>query len=483
MRTFGIVSAAVLITLPNVLHAAVLINEIAWMGSQVSANDEWIELYNDGSAPVSLDGWVLTDNVDLDIVLAGTIGAGAFAVLERTDDESAQGNAFLIYTGALSNDGRTITLFRDTGAIADQVAGGEGWQEVGGDNVTKDTAQRTTAGWVTAVATPGALNASTGSSNEQEDTKRGASADMRSSKKEEPIRISLGLPDTELKLTINGPQTLTVNQQATFEVLPRGIGEHLMNSLVYRWNFGDLGVGGEGSTVTRAFSYPGNYVVVVEAAYARHKALARHEVVVLPVTLTIARNDQGDVLLHNTAKYEVDLSGYRLVGEEEVMVPPHTILVPNGTLIVPRALLERGTEKMITLYDSKNRPVVDALPGSLHRLAADARPVEPTPLYSASVPVVYAYTQDVLSEVPAEEEIEESAGYDEAPLATEVALSNEADVPPQRALVIGNAEAASVVQSRFSFQNDRLPYLGLAGIILLALYLLSGQKKQKYTDV
>jgi len=37
----------------------VVINEVAWAGTQCSANDEWIELYNNTSEAIDLTGWVL----------------------------------------------------------------------------------------------------------------------------------------------------------------------------------------------------------------------------------------------------------------------------------------------------------------------------------------------------------------------------------------------------------------------------------------
>ena len=98
--------------------------------------------------------------MNLSINLTGVISPGAFAVLERTSDDSAPGSAFLIYTGALVNTGATLTLRDASGVIVDQVAGGENWQDIGGDNVTKETAQYTTAGWVTDVPTPGSANRS-----------------------------------------------------------------------------------------------------------------------------------------------------------------------------------------------------------------------------------------------------------------------------------------------------------------------------------
>lgn len=153
------VVTTLLLLLPQVSLAAVSISEIAWMGSVESANDEWIELHNNGEAPINLAGWELIDNDSLSITLAGTVGAGQFAVLERTNDDSAPGSAFLIYTGALKNTGATLTLKNNVGATVDVVEGGKDWQKVGGDNRTKATAQKTETGWITAPATPGEVTA------------------------------------------------------------------------------------------------------------------------------------------------------------------------------------------------------------------------------------------------------------------------------------------------------------------------------------
>jgi hypothetical protein len=83
----------------------VAINEIAWMGRLADANDEWIELHNNTGAPINLSGWTLiaADGTP-NITLTGTIPAGGYFILERTDDNSVPGVAAdLIYTGALGN--------------------------------------------------------------------------------------------------------------------------------------------------------------------------------------------------------------------------------------------------------------------------------------------------------------------------------------------------------------------------------------------
>ena len=62
----------------------IVINEIAWMGTKIEANDEWLELYNAGSGDVSLSGWKLeTADGGIGADLQGVIPAGGFFLLER----------------------------------------------------------------------------------------------------------------------------------------------------------------------------------------------------------------------------------------------------------------------------------------------------------------------------------------------------------------------------------------------------------------
>jgi hypothetical protein len=107
----------------------VIISEVAWAGTAASANDEWIELWNPTPTAADLSGWVLTDGGDISIALGGTIGAGRFFLLERSDDTTV-GNiqADRIYTGALSNAGEALVLYNASGNAADSVnADGGPW--------------------------------------------------------------------------------------------------------------------------------------------------------------------------------------------------------------------------------------------------------------------------------------------------------------------------------------------------------------------
>ena len=117
----------------------VVVNEIAWMGTLADANDEWIELHNTTGAAISLTGWTLvaTDGTP-SITLSGTIPAGGYFLMERTDDTSVPGvTADLIYTGALGNAGEILTLRDAATTLQDSV---NAWYA--GNNTTKATMQR-----------------------------------------------------------------------------------------------------------------------------------------------------------------------------------------------------------------------------------------------------------------------------------------------------------------------------------------------------
>lgn len=368
--------------LPATVHSAIVINEVAWMGTGNSANDEWIELFNSGASDVTVDEWTLSGSGGLSIPLSGTIASGAHVVLERTDDTSAPGSAFVIYTGALANSGETLTLRRADTSLEDQVAGGEGWESIGGDNATKETAQRTSAGWITAVATPGSANASVTSASESE-------KETVSSSNTKTITVSTsggGGSDEKVvhvtALTIHAPQQAYVNQPVEFDVSPSGGGNRLVR---YSWNFGD-GNASDSKSPLHTYRHPGNYVIMVESYYAKRTVLARREIVVLPATLSLARAQNGDVQINNDAKYEIDISGFRVRGERGFIFPEHTIVLAGATVTLPRGSIEEGLQRIVSLYDPKGGMVAIHSPYS--STVPSSPPVQRTAPLPAPAPTV-----------------------------------------------------------------------------------------------
>ncbi|MDD5756167.1 MAG: lamin tail domain-containing protein, partial [bacterium] len=107
----------------------VVINEIMWMGTEASSYDEWIELYNTTGQDIDLTNWTLK-SVDgtPQIVLASTITANGYCILERTDDLVIQDiPADKIYRGALSDTGESLVLTDSYDIEIDSVPCSSGW--------------------------------------------------------------------------------------------------------------------------------------------------------------------------------------------------------------------------------------------------------------------------------------------------------------------------------------------------------------------
>ena len=128
--------------LPFGVYGNIIINEVAWMGTENSANDEWIELYNNTEEPINLDAWALkAEDGTPEIALTRTISANGFYLLERTNDNTVpEISADLIYKGALGNNGENLKLYDNSGNLIDEVNCSDGWPA--GNNETKQTMER-----------------------------------------------------------------------------------------------------------------------------------------------------------------------------------------------------------------------------------------------------------------------------------------------------------------------------------------------------
>jgi hypothetical protein len=386
-QVLGMFLCSCLFLLPQYVDA-VVISEIAWMGTVADANDEWIELHNRGDA-VDVTGWTLRDGDAITITLSGTIGSGAFALLERSDDSSVPSVvAFQTYVGALSNAGETLTLRTADGTVIDQVMGGDGWTHVGGNNTTKETPQRgVTDTWVTAAPTPGQENISSPGSSGGGSS--GTSTVTRSSSHrniQPASRPAISRTAETLSLSIQAPQVVYVGQPVTFTAESQGSVPTVRKSLIHHWNFGDTFTE-KGESVTHAFAYAGEYVVVAESRYKEQAVYARHDIAVIPLTLTLARGTQGEIVLRNASAHEMDIGGFTIQGEKTFVFPKLTILKAGGVLSVPPARI--GTNAgVVTVHDPAHTAVA-----TLGMLPVVRRSVAHA---ATTVPVALATTSDTV---------------------------------------------------------------------------------------
>ncbi|MFA5070345.1 MAG: lamin tail domain-containing protein [Patescibacteria group bacterium] len=116
---------------------AVVINELMWMGSNLSSYDEWIELKNTTGAEIDLSGWYLTKESSgteiqmLKIPAGKKISASGFFVISNYDTTSA--NCVLNFTSdlvdsdvSLANSALQIKLYDSAGNLIDIADDGSG---------------------------------------------------------------------------------------------------------------------------------------------------------------------------------------------------------------------------------------------------------------------------------------------------------------------------------------------------------------------
>ena len=118
----------------------VVINEIAWMGTEAQHQDEWIELYNNTESEIDFSGWLLTTaDSGLEIALTGEIFANGFYVIERTNDTTVSdidADWYGSFGDGLNNAGEKLELKDGTGNLIDSVDCSSDW--FAGDNGDDD---------------------------------------------------------------------------------------------------------------------------------------------------------------------------------------------------------------------------------------------------------------------------------------------------------------------------------------------------------
>lgn len=331
--------------------ASVRINEIAWMGTQNSANDEWIELSANGSTQTDLNGWRIEAlDGSLSIVLSGKIMPGAFFLIERTDDTSVPNvTADLIapFGKGLSNGGETLVLFDTAGKAVDTVVGGENWANTGGDNTLKHTAQRTEDSWVTGAPTPKTFNIAQLGEVEGASTS-GSSATVS------PIPAPVNstnvstspksvYPRASISVFAGDDKKGFVGFPVSFYGSSSGLYDEALDRATYRWNFGD-GTIAAGKEVVYAYQFAGDYVVTLEVFWSTHRKSDRLAVVVVSPDVIINKivsGPSGMIELLNRTAREIDLSGWRLQSEgseNSFIFSPNSILLAGKSFTVPNTV-------------------------------------------------------------------------------------------------------------------------------------------------
>jgi hypothetical protein len=333
----------------------VVINEIVWMGTTKSANDEWIELYNNTSQVIDLTGWILqaTDGTP-EIALTGTIPAQGYFLLERTDDQTVpEIPADQIYTGTLNNKGETLELRDAQNNLIDQIDCSEGW--FAGDNETKQTMERKNS-----------QNSGNDSNNWQSSQDIGGTpkAQNSSGRKIPPLEESTEEQPTEQPSTDGSAQptpanhppvaeagsdiTALANQEIFFDASQSSDPDN--DNLTFFWNFGDGATDSKEKT-SHIYLYPAQYIVTLLVSDGEFSDLDIITVNIYSQSVIISEfipNPKGPdtenewIELFNQSDQIANLTGWQLdnqtEGSQPFVFPVNSFIAPHQFLVLRRPI-------------------------------------------------------------------------------------------------------------------------------------------------
>jgi len=335
-----------LFLMPLTVKAGVVINEVTWMGTTDSANDEWVELYNNSSESVDLTDWILeaTDGQPL-INLSGVISANGYFLLERTDDNSVPGiTADQIYTGGLGNSGEHLQLKDKNNTVIDDFDFSNGWPA--GDNTTKQTMEKLAAGWQTSLNPGGTPRTQNSSGTIEEPELTTEETETTTEETEATIEESSApaIPVENQPPIANAGDNIIafIDEEIAFD----GSKSHDSdgNDLTYEWNLGEGEVKNE-IIVTHKYSYPGTYLVTLMVFDNRYYSSDTITVEIYPKKITIneflpspeGKDEEEEwIELYNDSDQIINISGWQLDDEEEGSRP---FVFPKNTLIAPKNYL------------------------------------------------------------------------------------------------------------------------------------------------
>ncbi len=347
------------LVLPIITRAEVLVTELAWMGTTVSANDEWIEIYNSGGESVSLTGWTLTASDGTpSITLSGSIGAGEYKLLERTDDTTYPGiTAHQIFTGALANEGENLSL-KDNGAVVQSMPFSSGWPA--GDSVTKKTMQWTGSAWVTADETAGSATTATSSEEEEENQEEETGGEEEENNEEEDeeevVTIATGSHTApkrtvydDMVFELDFPTRAVAGSPVRFSAQALDFDRTKLRKGKYIFNMGDGTVrtfskdwnGKSVGFFYHAYDHPGTYQISIKYYMTVFEDLPPEvedtwTIEVLAPSISISRimND-GSVEMKNMSTGAVDISKWVLSDNSgrKFEIPDGSVILGGKTVV------------------------------------------------------------------------------------------------------------------------------------------------------
>jgi len=338
--------------LPATASANVVISEFLYDAQGTDADQEFVEIYNSGSATVDLTKWKVNDGSNHTLNVppknggtgAISLSAGSYALLV---DNAA--NFIAAHPGlsgtiidtvlSLSNTGVTIQLVGEDGSVADSAAYTKDLGAAGDGN----SLQKNGSSFIPAAPTPLAANASTPAPPVQTENSQDSTGNSTSNSQPAPTlpAVSSYVAPPEPKIFADAGSDRTVIVGADTEFLGRAFNRQKedVERVRFLWNFGDGSIA-DGKALLHHFEYPGKYVVVLTIAENRDAASDRLVVTAEPARLGFAVVSDGSVSIRNDAGRDLDLSRWIIRSfNTSFTLPENSIVLRGETLRIPQKTL------------------------------------------------------------------------------------------------------------------------------------------------
>ena len=327
----------------SLAFADVVISEFV---SDPESGSEWVELLNTSSSEINLDGWNWTElaspggeteHESSPKSLSGTIAPSGLFVFEMTN--------------ALNNTGDSIGLYSGTNLESRVTFGNVSGYQIDLDKPAKGKSGALISGsWQTnQEPTKGTTNPSSGNNDNNTDDESGDNNDSSSSTgpatSASSSAKSIVITPAKIKTEVSVRNIAYVGIPLAFQGKATQGGEQVHGGR-YFWNFGD-GDFREVKVIntdkfTHTYFYPGEYTVIFEH-YPNHFAeepdvSESFNIKVIEPQVIISRvGDANDffVELSNITDYNVDMSGWFLLGlGKSFIIPKNTVIAGNKKIII-----------------------------------------------------------------------------------------------------------------------------------------------------
>ncbi len=325
-----------MLLLAQIASAQVSISEIMYDPQGGDTGHEWVEIINQGSAPVDIAHSKFVEGGSshgLTVVQGEpNLAAGAYAIIADNaqiflSDHAGFSGVVFDSAFSLKNTGETVAFKMPDGTISDTVTYTSDMGAAGDGN----SLQKISSAWRGGTPTPCVASASL--SAPQETNSIAATPSLKTS----PAANSSTFPVDPQIIADAGPslRNVSVGAPITFTGRVLGLKKEPIENARLVWSFGD-GARGEGVSVSHTYYYPGDYIVVLDAASGYYSASDRVTVRVnLPFLVLRTGGDiaRSFVSVENHGVDEVDLSLWQVVaGGKIFVIPQNTILAARKTL-------------------------------------------------------------------------------------------------------------------------------------------------------